>query len=306
MPCIEYVPKNFRGSSLELIDYINVIVTEYEKQGYNLTLRQIYYQLVARDVISNNERSYKNTGALISEARLAGLIDWYAVEDRTRSLRKNSHWETPAEIISSVAYSYELDHWIGQEYYVEVWVEKDALVQVVGQACSSLDVSYFSCRGYVSQSEMWVAAERLRRRQDEEKRIVLLHLGDHDPSGKDMSRDIIDRLTVFGIEDMDFKRIALNYDQVETYNPPPNPTKISDSRAQGYIGQYGHECWELDALDPKVITQLIQDYVTPYRDDDLYQDIIDQEDRDKVILSELSDRWNDIQAHWETIKLALD
>lgn len=248
MPFIEYTPKNFRQESLQLIEKINSVISDYRAQGYSLTLRQVYYQLVARAIIENNERSYKNTGNLISDARLAGLIDWRAIEDRTRNIRGNSHWDSPKDIIGALAYSYHRDHWEGQDNYVEVWVEKDALVGIVGQICGELDVQYFSCRGYVSQSEMWEAAERLKRRQYDGQNVVLLHLGDHDPSGKDMSRDIVDRLSTFEVAPIIFKRLALNMEQIEQYDPPPNPTKVSDSRANGYIAEYGYSCWELDAL----------------------------------------------------------
>lgn len=177
MPKIQYKEINFRQSSLDLINLVNEVIDDYKAQGYELTLRQVYYQLVARGYIPNNERSYKNIGNLINDGRLAGLIDWYAITDRTRNLRGNSHWDTPADVIASAKYSYLLDKWAGQPNYVEVWVEKDALVDVVGQACRPLDVPYFSCRGYTSQSEMWVAARRFLRQCDREQRIII-HLGD--------------------------------------------------------------------------------------------------------------------------------
>lgn len=113
MPKIEYVPKNFSADRLQMIEKVNGVVAEYQKQGYSLTLRQVYYQMVARDIIPNNMRSYKNLGNLINDARLAGLIDWLAIEDRTRNLRGNSHWSTPGSVIESAAYSYRLDHWHG-------------------------------------------------------------------------------------------------------------------------------------------------------------------------------------------------
>ncbi|MBY9084115.1 hypothetical protein KIH86_07660, partial [Paenibacillus sp. HN-1] len=123
---IAYKEVKFRSASRVLIEQVNAIIREYEEMGYSLTLRQVYYQLVSRDVIPNNERSYKNLGNLISEARLAGLIDWTAIEDRTRTLRRNSHWSSPASIIRSAASSFAFNKWDDQDYYVEVWVEKDA------------------------------------------------------------------------------------------------------------------------------------------------------------------------------------
>ena len=178
MPKIEYKSIKFQQKSLELIRLVNQVVEEYQAQGYELTLRQAYYQLVARGYIPNNERSYKNIGNLINDGRLAGLIDWYSITDRTRNLRSNSHWDNPADVIASARYSYLLNKWDGQPNYVEVWVEKDALVDIVGQACRPLDTPYFSCRGYTSQSEMWSAAQRFIS-QDYRDNRVIIHLGDH-------------------------------------------------------------------------------------------------------------------------------
>lgn len=291
MPKIQYKEIRFRQSSLDLIGLVNEVINDYKAQGYELTLRQVYYQLVARGYIPNNERSYKNIGNLINDGRLAGLIDWYAITDRTRNLRGNSHWDTPAEVIESAKYSYLLDKWEGQPNYVEVWVEKDALVDVVGQACRPLDVPYFSCRGYTSQSEMWMAAQRFKRQNFREQRIII-HLGDHDPSGIDMTRDIQERLDMFGA-DVYVKRVALTMEQIDFYSPPPNPAKITDSRCDKYIAQYGHESWELDALEPKVITDLIKEQVTMYRDDDLYQQVCSKERREKQELQMLCDRYDD-------------
>lgn len=284
---------NFRPDSLRLIEQVNGIIHEYQQMGYSLTLRQVYYQLVARDVIPNSERSYKNLGNLISDGRMAGLIDWSAIEDRTRNLRENSHWDSPGSIIHSAAYSYAIDKWADQDNYVEVWVEKDALVGIVGQVCSELDVPYFSCRGYVSQSEMWSAAQRLQDFAGQ-KDIHIIHLGDHDPSGKDMSRDIVDRLDLFGVS-ISFQRIALNYDQIEEFGPPPNPTKLSDSRASGYIAEYGYECWELDALRPNVIDSLIREAVTSLCDLELLEGARKREQDSKETLYTVARNWSKIE-----------
>lgn len=152
MPLICYQDKNFRSDKLALIDKINSVIEEYQRQGYSLTLRQCYYQLVARGIIENNERSYKNTGNLINDARLAGLIDWNAIEDRTRNLKRLSHWSNPQSIIESASDQYMKDTWQGQDYYVEVWVEKEALANVVGRISdemyliSAVEVMYHSLK----------------------------------------------------------------------------------------------------------------------------------------------------------------
>lgn len=291
MPKIQYKEIKFRQNSLDLINLVNQVVDEYKAQGYELTLRQAYYQLVARGYIPNNERSYKNIGNLINDGRLAGLIDWYSITDRTRYLRGHSHWDEPADVIASAKYSYNLDKWKGQPNYVEVWVEKDALVDIVGQACDPIDTPYFSCRGYTSQSEMWGAAQRFIRQGYREQRIII-HLGDHDPSGIDMTRDIQERLNMFGA-DVYVKRVALTMNQIDQYNPPPNPAKLSDSRCHAYMEQFGDESWELDALEPSVITNLIRNEVTAFRDDVIYQEVCDKEHREKEELQMLVDNYDE-------------
>lgn len=292
MPKIQYKEINFRGKSLELIELINQVVDEYSSQGYELTLRQTYYQLVARGYIPNNERSYKNIGNLINDGRLAGLIDWHSITDRTRNLRKNSHWTTPSSVIESAMYSYMLDKWEGQPNYVEVWVEKDALVDIVGQACGSIDTPFFSCRGYTSQSEMWAAAQRFIRQNRIRDNCFIIHLGDHDPSGIDMTRDIQERLWMFGA-DVEVKRVALTMEQVQTYNPPPNPAKITDSRCGTYMEEFGDESWELDALEPQMMTRLIRDEVTALRDDDTYYAVCEREAKEKEELRMISRRYGE-------------
>lgn len=287
-----YKEIKFQSKSLHLIELVNDIIQEYKQQGYELTLRQVYYQLVARGYIPNSERSYKNLGNLISDGRLAGLIDWYAIVDRTRSLKASSHWDTPESVIEAANYSYKIDRWENQPNYVEVWVEKDALVGIVGQICNQLDVPYFSCRGYTSQSEMWTAAQRFIYQSHRDSRTII-HLGDHDPSGIDMTRDIRDRLDLFEA-DVFVKRVALTMKQIKTFDPPPNPTKLTDARAGGYIKKYGHDCWELDALEPEVITKLIQKEVSALEDKQITLEAINREREDKQRLEKICKSFKDV------------
>jgi hypothetical protein len=294
MPKICYRKKRFNTDRLDKIEKANAIIAEYAAQGFELTLRQLYYQFVSRDLIANNQREYKNLGDIINDARLAGLIDWEAIVDRTRNLQALANWESPSDIIRACASQYRIDKWAEQHYRVECWIEKDALVGVIEGVCNELDIDYFSCRGYTSQSEMWSAAMRLQRYRDNGQLPLVLHLGDHDPSGKDMTRDITDRLNEFSGGDVEIKRLALNMPQVEQYNPPPNPAKITDSRAEGYIAEFGTESWELDALEPAVIAQLIRDAVFAVRNVDLWEAAVADEAQQKEQLGKVSAKWNTI------------
>lgn len=289
MPKVKYKDISFRQASLELLELAADIVAEYEAQGYDLTLRQLYYQLVSRGCIDNNEKSYKRIGSLISDARLAGYIDWLSITDRTRSMHKNSHWDSPREIIDSAVAQYAIDTRTTQPAYIEVWVEKEALVDVVAKACKPLDVPYFACRGYVSQSEMWVAS----RRFGGSKRNYIIHLGDHDPSGVDMTRDIEDRMQVFDT-DVEVQRIALNYDQIERYAPPPNPAKLTDSRCKSYISRFGHSSWELDALNPAILNDLITKKVSALTDLALWEKEKARQQRERGKMKKYVEQWEGI------------
>src|SRR2546421_299069 len=163
MPKICYEEKNFRKVTLDVISTANTIIEAYVAQGFILTLRQLYYQMVARDIIPNNEKEYEKLSRTISDARMAGMIDWDHIEDRTRNVRSNTHFDDPADIMNAAAKQYKIDKWATQPCRVEVWIEKDALVGVIAGICNNLDLPYFSCRGYTSQSEMWAGAQRLLR-----------------------------------------------------------------------------------------------------------------------------------------------
>jgi hypothetical protein len=270
------------------------VIREYQAQGFVLTLRQLYYQLVSRDIILNKQTEYKRLGSIVNDARLAGLIDWTAIEDRTRELRALPHWTSPAEIIETCATQFNIDLWEDQKFQPEVWIEKDALVGVIEGVCREFDVPFFSCRGYTSQSEMWAGAMRLRGIQRKGKTPFILHLGDHDPSGMDMTRDIISRMEMF-MGGTKLKRLALNMDQVQQYDPPPNPAKFTDSRCAGYVAEFGDSSWELDALEPRVIAQLIRKNIVAIQDKKKFQTKIEERDHYRELLRITAEKWDEIE-----------
>lgn len=291
MPKIAYIDRKFNGSSAEIISLANGIIAEYQADGFALTLRQLYYQMVARDLIENNLRSYKRIGGILANARKAGLVDWNAIEDRTRNLQGVTHWDSPEQIMQAAINSYAIDKWENQPCRVEVWIEKDALVNVVERACRPLDVNYFSCRGYGSDSELWRAGYgRIAPALDCGQTPVIIHLGDHDPSGLDMTRDIVERVGLFAGADIEVNRIALNRDQVDLYKPPPNPAKMTDSRIGNYLKIHGRQSWELDALDPNVLVGTIQAAIMAYLDEDLWDEKVEEEEAGRARLREMMGR----------------
>ena len=264
-----FITKNFTESSLSIITLANSIIDEYSAQGYQLTLRQLYYQFVAKDWLPNSQQSYNRLGSIITDARLAGFVDWRAIEDRTRSVNSWITNEDPETALEDIEYKIGGEYWKDQGIYIEVWIEKEALADVIMRPCAELSVPYLACKGYLSASEAYRAGKRFERALSEGRKGVLIHLGDHDPSGIDMTRDNAERLKMFSSDtfgDIKVERIALNMDQIEEYAPPPNPAKVTDSRAKEYIDNYGRASWELDALEPRILTSLVTDAIDEYRD----------------------------------------
>jgi hypothetical protein len=297
MPRIRYETNRLSPETTATIARANTIIAEYEAMGFNLTLRQLYYQFVSRDWIANNDREYKKLGDAIQKGRLNGLIDWDAITDRMRTVSQLTSWDGPDSIVRACSEQFRLDLWARQPQYLMCLIEKDALVGVIEGVCNELRVPYMACRGYASVSSLWqIGNQRLRPLLRAGKEVTVLYLGDHDPSGIDMTRDVRERLNLFAASGgtVGVERLALNMDQIEAYGPPPNPTKMTDSRAEWYVDEHGHECWELDALEPTVISDLIRHAVLSRRDDDLWAAAEAEERAARRQLAWIAGNWEDV------------
>jgi hypothetical protein len=297
--CEAFVEKKFQAKTLALIGTMNAIVADYLDRGFVLTLRQLYYQLVARAIVENLQSEYKRVGSIVNDARLAGLMDWGGIEDRTRHLRRLPWWASPGDVIDAAAHAYREDVWRDQAARVEVWIEKDALLGVIEGVCEEFRVPYFACRGNNSQSEQYRAGQRLRDHFAAGCTPLILHLGDHDPNGLDMTRDNRDRLSMFTGRPVEVRRIALNMDQVERYGPPPNFAKETDSRFASYVRQYGENCWELDALDPDVIATLIRREIEGLLDRTAWNAALAEEQHRRDLLITTSQNWPMVESYVE-------
>lgn len=282
--------KAFSPAHAAIISHANSILGDYRGR-YNITLRGLYYQFVGRDLFpeswqaketgsTNNQQSYDKLGGIMTAARYGGLIDWNDLKDNTRELSGgHSGWESPGDMIRGYADYYHVDLWENQPERVELWMEKDAIEGVAGPAARRFSVPYFSCRGYSSVTAVKDAADRIGILIDNGQPVRIFHIGDHDPSGIDMTRDIEDRLKEFlgpeNAELLTIERIALNIDQVRRYKLPPNPAKITDSRAHGpdgYIARYGKDSYELDAIDAPVLDRLVTAAIEGVIDFDLFRE----------------------------------
>lgn len=296
----QFIERKFSAESQATIDLANEILEEYRAQDFRLSLRQLYYQLVARGYIENSQRSYKNLGSLISNARQAGLIDWSMIEDRGRETVIPTHWRSPAEIVRAAAAQFRIDKWKDQPWHIEAMVEKDALSGVLEPICRTLDIGITANKGYSSSSTMYEIGKRLAEAHEpgnltyDGKSICVLYLGDHDPSGIDMTRDVEERLAMYsGLDsyDIDVVRLALNIEQVERWKPPENPAKETDARYAGYRDTYGDKSWELDAIEPVQLADLVRQAVLSRRDDDLWNEAVARENAMRRDLQRFADEY---------------
>jgi hypothetical protein len=300
MPRIAYKSaKKFTRPTLELMERADAIATDYALRGFGLSLRQLFYQLVTENAFPNSERSYQRLIRIVSDARLAGVMDWHHIEDRGRTAHHTS-WaghqpSDQEEIIRQAKWNYALDLWEGQDVRPEVWVEKQALEEVAQKATSGFRVGYFACKGYVSQSELWAAGQRMRKTFVEHgQRPLVLHLGDHDPSGIDMTRDIRERLELFSGMRIEVRRLALNMEQIDELNPPPNPAKQTDSRFLDYAAEYGTRSWELDAIRPEALVSLIRDELHAIIDPEPFNHQVERENGERAMFDVIADRWDEV------------
>ncbi len=297
-----------------LMRKIRSVIKDYQEQGLTLTLRQLFYQLVSRNIIKNSKAEYEKIGGLVSKGRRGGQLDWDAIEDRIRVPKVPQEFESIDDLMEVALRAYRLPRMRGQAQHVELWVEKDAIAGVLAPIASKYHITLMVNRGYSSTSAMKEAGERVRTHCKEMcvDEATIFYLGDFDPAGEDMVRDVSERLREYtnnGIRftetkdaegkydltaeteeerqarrpwiDVRVEKIALTMEQIEEYNPPPNPVKVTDSKAKKYRELHGDSSWEVDALPPVTLRDIIESKLEEAIDEDVMDLVIAQEERDK-------------------------
>lgn len=290
-----------------MLEIINSIVESYASQGYTLTLRQLYYQLVSRDIVPNKVTEYAKLSRILKKGRMAGVVDWSSIEDRTRQPYLPYSANSIPEALKDLASYFRVNRQEGQSNYVELLVEKDALSGVLRRVTSHYHIRLLVNRGYTSCSAMYKSFQRLSDSALEGQTLVLLYIGDHDPSGLDMVRDTGDRLEEFGQGNFKIKieHIALTTQQIKKFNPPPNPAKIEDPRAKWYIQNFGKTSWEVDAIDPTNLVDIVTKKIEHYLDLDKFQAMLKKEAKLLNKLKDLSENSREVKQALELVQSEL-
>ena len=276
------------------------------RKYWPLTLRQLFYQLVQCGYIPNNQTSYHRLMSIVAKGRIQGYIDWGAIEDRSRSTQE---WQTDTDADSFIdwqreAYfapdTYNRDLRQTQEQGLEIWVEKDALMSLVARAAEPYQVPVVAARGYASVSYKHECATRINQRfTNKGQTTKILYLGDFDPSGMDMLPAMIKTMTCelgVGSAIVQSERVALNPEQVDTYDLPNNPDalKKSDSRAKEFIAKYGDVSVELDALSPEDLMQVVADAIERNTTMVQFEAELEGQDQDRRRIAELKDQIDEL------------
>jgi hypothetical protein len=259
----------------EIRDEIRQVLAESHPQ----TDRQIFYQLTSRGVVAKTEKQYHGTVVrLLSSMRLSCEIPFEWIADSTRWMRKPKTHASLQSALRATADAYRRALWDDQGAYVEIWLEKDALSGVLYPLTSEWDVPLMVTRGYASLSFLHHAALTIDARQQP---AFIYYLGDYDPSGLDISRSVESRLREFAPHaEITFARVAVTRSQIDDWGLPTRPTKRSDSRSNGFVG----ESVEVDAIPADVLRLLVTQCISNHVDVDqlAMTPMVEQNERDVV------------------------
>lgn len=291
MVCEKFKNYSPRERKNELLKRINEIIADYTAKGYMLTVRQVFYQLVSRNIIVNSQSEYDSLTELIANARMSGQLDWNAVEDWNRSTYVPYYVSDMSDAIEDTLRQYRLDRLRNQDTYIEVMIEKMAIYEIIREVTAEYGIRLTGDKGNCSVTLLYEISKRLIRACNEGKRCVILYIGDHDPSGRAMDDNIVNKLTTMGVPEFEFRRIALTQEQAIQYNLPPNQLKEKDSNSKKYKEICGDSGWECDALPTNVLQDILYHAIWELIDFDKFWDVLKQEEIEKQQLQGIIDSW---------------
>lgn len=261
-----------------ILDRAATIVRSYDT---SVTLRQLFYRLVSEQLIHNSVVTYKALSARTAEMRRSNSFP--ELIDRGRIIHRDLTFTSPGDAMERLVDWYRLDRTAGQDVSVFLAVEKAGLVVQLRAWFGDLGVPILAMGGYSSQTYVDDVVRDVERQQ---RPAVLLYAGDFDPSGEDIDRDFVARSDCWA----KVLRVALTAAQVETYSLPPNPGKVTDSRAAAFTARHGELVQvELDALPPEVLRGLFDDAIAQFWDESAHHAVLVREETDVSVLAEVVD-----------------
>ena len=268
------------AKTIRLIETAIEILSEHNP----MTVRQVYYQLVSRQVIKNNRCQYQAVSKALVYARQQGYIPWNWLEDRLRKPREVQMWSNLAGFAETCRKSYRRDVWPTQPRYLEVWLEKDALSGIFEEALQKYGVTLNVGRGYDGWDSIHNAATRFANRDG----VAILYFGDFDPSGEDMVKSLRKRLGSLG-SNPNIVKCALTIEDIDRYSLPSDFTKRTDTRSAAFVEKFGDLAVELDALPVEVLRDRLVAEVESHMDLDKLVVVQEKEQTERARLIRLLD-----------------
>jgi hypothetical protein len=214
-----------------------------------ITGRGVGYKLFIRGLIASMARpEMQRVYRLLREAREQGVIPWAWVVDETREFERCSVWDDPQEFAATVSGAYRRDFWTQQPNRVEVWSEKGTVRGVLQPILDKYAVGFRVMHGFCGATTIHDVAE-----DDDGRDLIVLYVGDYDPSGLYMSEhDLPDRLDKYDGDHVTLKRIALTREQTDGLPPFPASDKRKDPRHKWFVRHFGDRCWNWTHSTPTI------------------------------------------------------
>jgi hypothetical protein len=258
--------KKARGLAQATVALRDVILAVINSDEGPWTVRQLFYACSVRDAVEKTEAGYRQVQRQVLLMRREGLIDYCAVADNTRWMRKPDTFDSLDDWVKTSISTVRLDLWRDNDDRVEVWLEKDALAGVVYDVTAKWHVPLMVTRGYSSESFAYSAAETIN---ENIRTTHIYYLADFDPSGVNAADDLEARLRGF-LDDEDqlvFERLAVTPEQIEKWRLPARPTKTTDTRFEEFKRRFGNvESTELDAIEPGNLRELVENAILDHVD----------------------------------------
>jgi hypothetical protein len=278
--------KKPRGLAKATLALREAILETFEDTGKPVTVRQMFYLLSVGGAVEKEESGYRKAQRQLLALRRAGLVPYGWIADNTRWMRKPTTYAGLGDFFDRAATYYRQDLWVRSDVYVEVWCEKDALAGVLMPVTREYDVPLMVARGYSSETFAYNAAEAMR---ETGKPCYVYYAGDLDPSGWQMARSLEQKLAEFGAPVV-FERLAVNPEQIQAWDLPTRPSKVSDTRCKAFFAEFGNgtESVELDAIHPDLLRSLVRDAIEQHIDHGGLETLRREEDAAREALQELA------------------
>jgi hypothetical protein len=262
-----------------------IVASQIAMEQHPITLRGLFYQLVSAGWLpSTDKKHYDRTKLVMKTLRESKIVPFSWLVDNLRATDKPSSWSGLEDFAETVRDAYRKDFWGRMPSYVHIICEKDAIAGVLQPITRQYDVRLSPIRGYASISFAAEIADIWNRIT---KPIFAFYLGDFDPSGFDLERDIREKLTRYCKHPFIWTRLAVNREDFATFDLIPLEAKKKDRRYAKFVAEHGAECAEMDAIPADELRQRVERSILHHVDQTKWERLQRTEQLEKETLASI-------------------